>query len=131
MLQTSRWVLHINNMFLKKDLTAQINVEEDGSLTFYAVTEKGLKPFPKEMSDKLTVDGDTISSEVELDEMPGMKILFSLSFGEKKAEGYFKVPILGKMKFKGEKIEMTDLPVIETSGEEFTEKAEEILDNKE
>ncbi len=136
MLKTSRWVLHINNMFMKQDLTAQINVDGDGNVTFYAVTPNGLRPFPKEMSDKLTFDGDTISAEVSLEEGKNMKVTIAVTFGEDTAEGYFKIPIFGKLKFKGERIELTDLPVLsdeqikkdnEMTPEEAAAQKEEIL----
>lgn len=121
MLETSRWVLHVNNPFMKKDLTAQINVSEDGSFEFYAVTPEGLKPLPKEAKDKLTVKDNTISAEITSDEMKGMKIEIAITFGDEKAEGYFKVPIFGKMKFGGERIEIDDLPIIESKKEEAAE----------
>ena len=110
MITTSRWVFHINNMFMHEDLTAQINVGEDGSLEFLAVTKDGIKSFPKELYEKITVDGDTLSAEVEMEEMKGMKIKVEVTFHEDTAEGFFKLPLFGKLKFNGEKIEMTDIP---------------------
>lgn len=123
MITTGRWVFHINNMFMKEDLTLQINLNDDGSYTFYAVTEKGLRPFPKEAADKAKVDGDSIKAVIENPESPMMKVEIVVNFEEEKAKGYFKLPILGKMKFDGEKLEMTDLPILdEMSPEEATEK---------
>ena len=110
MIETSRWVLHINNMFMHEDLTAQINVGEDGALEICAVTKDGLKPFPKELAEKIKVDGDTLSAEVEMEEMKGMKIKVEVTFHEDTAEGFFKLPLFGKLKFNGEKVEMTDIP---------------------
>lgn len=124
MLETSRWILHIDNMFMHEDLTGQINVAEDGSFEIFAVTDKGLKPFPKEVAEKLSINGDTIEAEISNDEMPGMKIKVAVTFKDDKAEGYFKLPILGKMKFGGERVEMTDLPIIEAKSETAEENAE-------
>ncbi len=124
MLETSRWILHIDNMFMHEDLTGQINVAEDGSFEIFAVTDKGLKPFPKEVAEKLSINGDTIEAEISNDEMPGMKIKVAVTFKDDKAEGYFKLPILGKMKFGGERVEMTDLPIIEAKSEKAEENAE-------
>lgn len=125
MIETGRWVLHINNMFMHEDLTGQINVAEDGSFELFAVTEEGLRPFPKEVTDKLTIDGDTLSAEVAMDEMPGMKVKVSVTFSGDEAEGYFKFPIIGKMKFKGERVELTDLPIIEDEKKDGEEAKEE------
>ena len=124
MIETGRWVLHINNMFMHEDLTGQINVAEDGSFELFAVTEEGLRPFPKEVTDKLTIDGDTLSAEVAMDEMPGMKVKVSVTFSGDEAEGYFKFPIIGKMKFKGEKLELTELPIIERKPKKESDSAE-------
>lgn len=110
---TSRWVLHINNMFMKQDLKVQINVDENGEPSFYAVTSKGLRPISKELGGMVEFTEDTFKVFVESPEMPKMKVEISVTFGEETAEGYFKLPILGKMKFEGEKIEMTDLPIID------------------
>ncbi len=118
MLETSRWILHIDNMFMHEDLTGQININPDGSFDIFAVTEKGLKPFPKEVAEKLSINGDTIEAEVSNDGMPGMKIKIAVTFKGDKAEGYFKVPILGKLKFDGERVELTDLPIVESKAEE-------------
>lgn len=128
MVTTSRWILHINNMFMKQDLTVQINLEDDGTYTFYAVTSKGLKPFPKEAADRAKIDGDTFGIEIEMPEMPKMKVEIEVTFGEEKAKGFFKLPIFGKMKFEGEKIEMTDLPIIE--GEVSVDDAKEKLEEE-
>lgn len=125
MIETSRWLLHINNMFMHEDLTGQINVADDGSFELFAVTEKGLKQFPKAVTDQLTLDGDTINAEIAMDEMPGMKVKISLTFGETEAEGYFRFPIIGKMKFKGERVELTDLPIIEDEKKDGEEAKEE------
>lgn len=125
MIETSRWLLHINNMFMHEDLTGQINVADDGSFELFAVTEKGLKQFPKTVTDQLTLDGDTINAEIAMDEMPGMKVKISLTFGETEAEGYFRFPIIGKMKFKGERVELTDLPIIEDEKKDGEEAKEE------
>lgn len=123
MLETSRWIMHINNPFMQKDITAQINVQEDGSLDFYAVTSKGLKPLPADAKEKLVIDGDTISAEISSEEMRGMKIQIAVTFGKDKAEGYFKVPLFGKLKFDGERVEIDDLPIIEDEKkEEATEE---------
>lgn len=122
MLTKSRWVFHINNPFMNQDLTAQIEPQDDGSTIFYAVTSKGLKLLPTEMADNLTIDGDTISVEIKNEQMKGMKIGISVTFGEETAEGYFKVPIFGKMKFNGERLEIDDLPIIPS--EETSEEAE-------
>lgn len=124
MLETSRWILHIDNMFMHEDLTGQINVAGDGSFEIFAVTDKGLKPFPKEVAEKLSINGDTIEAEISNDEMPGMKIKVAVTFKDEKAEGYFKLPILGKMKFGGERVEMTDLPIIEAKSETAEENAD-------
>ncbi len=113
MLETSRWILHINNMFMHEDLTGQINVAPDGSFELFAVTADGLKPFPKEVTEKLSINGDTLEAEISMDEMPGMKVKISVTFKDDKAEGYFKFPIIGKMKFDGERVEMTELPVLD------------------
>lgn len=127
MLKTSRWIFHINNMFMKEDLTAQINVDENGEYKFYAVTKKGLRPLSDTFGGELKIDGDTISIQIANPEMPKMKIEVAVTFGEDTAEGYFKLPILGKMKFPGERIEMTDLPVLdeEITEEDAKEKLEE------
>lgn len=125
MIETSRWLLHINNMFMHEDLTGQINVAEDGSFELFAVTEKGLSPFPKAVTDQLTLDGDTITAEIAMDEMPGMKVKISLTFGENEAEGYFKFPIIGKMKFKGERVELTELPIVEREKKDDSPKESE------
>lgn len=125
MIETSRWLLHINNMFMHEDLTGQINVADDGSFELFAVTDKGLKQFPKTVTDQLTLDGDTINAEIAMDEMPGMKVKISLTFGETEAEGYFRFPIIGKMKFKGERVELTDLPIIEDEKKDGEEAKEE------
>ena len=50
---------------------------------------------------------------IESPEPPKMKVEISVTFGEDTAEGYFKLPILGKMKFGGERVEMTDLPIVD------------------
>lgn len=113
MLTTSRWVFHINNMFMKQDLTAQINVDENGEYTFYAVTSKGLRPLSGELGGEVKVEGDTFKMFIESPEPPKMKVEISVTFGEDTAEGYFKLPILGKMKFGGERVEMTDLPIVD------------------
>lgn len=115
---TSRWLFHINNMFMKEDITAQINAKEDGTYDVYAVTKKGLRPFPKEAMDTLKISGNEFSAKISSPESPLMKLEIVVKFGEETAEGYFKIPILGKMKFEGEKVEMTDLPVLD---EEITE----------
>lgn len=117
MLETSRWILHIDNMFMHEDLTGQINVASDGSFELFAVTADGLKPFPKEVTEKLSINGDTLEAEISMDEMPGMKVKISVTFKGDKAEGYFKFPIIGKMKFDGERVEMTELPIIERKTE--------------
>lgn len=122
MLVKSRWTFHINNPFMNQDITAQIEPQEDGSLLFYAVTEKGLKLLPASLADNLEISGDTITAEIKNEQMKGMKIVVSVTFGEDKAEGYFKVPIFGKMKFDGEKTELTDLPIISASESEETEE---------
>lgn len=121
MLTKSRWVFHINNPFMNQDLTAQIEPQDDGSTIFYAVTPKGLKLLPTDMADKLTIDGDTISVEIKNEQLKGMKIGVSVTFGEETAEGYFKVPILGKMKFNGERLEIDDLPIISSEETSKTE----------
>lgn len=121
---TSRWRFHIDNMFMKQDITAQINVDENGEYTFYAVTKKGLQPFPSEALDALEMKGDTFRAKISSPESPLMKIEIVVTFGEETAEGYFKLPILGKMKFNGEKVEMTDLPIAsEITEDEVKEKA--------
>lgn len=122
MLETSRWILHIDNMFMHEDLTGQINVADDGSFEIFAVTEKGLKPFPKEVTEKLSINGDTLEAEISMDEMPGMKVKIAVTFKGDKADGYFKFPIIGKMKFDGERVEMTELPIVESKSE--TEETE-------
>lgn len=124
MLETSRWVLHVNNPFMQQDLTAQIHANEDGTYDFFAVTPKGLRPFPQEMRDMLKIDGDTVTADINHEQLKGMKIQVSITFGEDKAEGYFKVPIFGKMKFDGEKIEMDDLPILDETTEEAAQEAE-------
>lgn len=116
---TSRWLFHIDNMFMKQDITAQINANEDGTYSVYAVTKKGLRPFPKEAMDTLKISGNEFSAKISNPESPFMKLEIVVSFGEETAEGYFKIPILGKMKFAGEKVEMTDLPILD---EEVTEE---------
>lgn len=113
MITTSRWIFHINNMFMKEDLTAQINVNEDGSYAFYAVTSKGLRPISDELGGEAEFDGETFRLFIAHPEMPKMKVEIAVTFGEEKAEGYFKLPIFGKMKFEGERTELTDLPVID------------------
>ena len=124
MLETSRWVLHVNNPFMQQDLTAQIHANEDGTYDFFAVTPKGLRPFPAEMREMLKIDGDTVSADITHEQLKGMKIQVSITFGEDKAEGYFKVPIFGKMKFDGERIEIDDLPIMDESTDKEDEKAE-------
>lgn len=124
MLETSRWVLHVNNPFMQQDLTAQIHANEDGTYDFFAVTPKGLRPFPAEMRDMLKIDGDTITADITHEQLKGMKIQVSITFGEDKAEGYFKVPIFGKMKFDGERIEIDDLPIMDESADKEDEKTE-------
>ncbi|MBR2315990.1 MAG: hypothetical protein IKA56_05035 [Clostridia bacterium] len=124
MLETSRWVLHVNNPFMQQDLTAQIHAKEDGTYDFFAVTPKGLRPFPAEMRDMLKIDGDTITADITHEQLKGMKIQVSITFGEDKAEGYFKVPIFGKMKFDGERIEIDDLPIMDESADKEGEKTE-------
>ena len=124
MLETSRWVLHVNNPFMQQDLTAQINANEDGTYDFFAVTPKGLRPFPAEMREMLKIDGDTVSADITHEQLKGMKIQVSVTFGDDKAEGYFKVPIFGKMKFDGERIEIDDLPIMDESEEKEAEKAD-------
>ena len=124
MLETSRWVLHVNNPFMQQDLTAQIHANEDGTYDFFAVTPKGLRPFPTEMREMLKIDGDTVSADITHEQLKGMKIQVSITFGEDKAEGYFKVPIFGKMKFDGERIEIDDLPIMDESADKEDEKAE-------
>ena len=119
MTESSRWIFHIHNMFMNQDLTAQINVDENGEHSFYAVTSKGLKPFPKEAMDSLEMEGDTFKAKISNPESPFMKIEIAVKFGEETAEGYFKLPILGKLKFAGEKTEMTDLPILD---DEITEE---------
>lgn len=113
MLETSRWLLHIDNMFMHEDITGQINVAPDGTFELFAVVPDGLRPFPKELTDKITVDGDTLQAEIAMDEMPGVKAKIAVTFTGDKAEGYFKFPIFGKMKFDGERVEVTDLPIVE------------------
>jgi hypothetical protein len=100
---------------MKQDLTAQINVDENGEYTFYAVTSKGLKPISGELGGEVKIEGDTFKMFIESPEPPKMKVEIAVTFGEETAEGYFKLPILGKMKFSGEKVEMTDIPVIDES----------------
>ena len=124
MLETSRWVLHVNNPFMQQDLTAQIHANEDGTYDFFAVTPKGLRPFPAEMREMLKIDGDTVNADITHEQLKGMKIQVSITFGEDKAEGYFKVPIFGKMKFDGERIEIDDLPIMDESADKEDEKAE-------
>lgn len=125
MLVTSRWVLHVNNPFMNQDLTAQIHANEDGTYDLFAVTPKGLKPFPPEMREMLKIEGDTMTADITHEQLKGMKIQVSITFGEDKAEGYFKVPIFGKMKFDGERIEMDDLPIIDETNEKTAEEATE------
>ena len=103
---------------MHEDLTAQINVGEDGSLEFFAVTKDGIKSFPKELYEKITVDGDTLSAEVEMEEMKGMKIKVEVTFHEDTAEGFFKLPLFGKLKFNGERVPITDASEETDSGEE-------------
>ena len=127
MINESRWLFHINNMFMKQDITVQIKPEEDGKYSLFAVTSKGLRPFPKEAADTVEFDGDSFKAKVSSPDSPMMKIEIAVKFGEEKAEGYFKLPILGKMKFEGEKVELTDLPIIEKeiSVDDAKEKLEE------
>lgn len=129
---TSRWRFHIDNMFMKQDITAQINVDENGEYTFYAVTKKGLQPFPSEAMDALEMKGDTFKAKISNPESPFMKIEIVVTFGEETAEGYFKLPILGKMKFDGVKVEMTDLPIAsEVTEDEVKEKVAESEEKEE
>lgn len=132
MVNTSRWLFHINNMFMKQDITVQINLGEDGEYTFYAVTSKGLKPFPKDAAEKAKIEDDVFSIEISNPKSPKMKLGVEVTFGEETAKGFFKVPIFGKMKFEGERIELTDLPIIEkeVTADDAKEKLEEEADEE-
>lgn len=127
MINESRWLFHINNMFMKQDITVQIKPEEDGAYSLFAVTSKGLKPFPKEAADTIEFDGDSLKAKISSPDSPMMKIEIEVTFGEETAHGFFKLPILGKMKFEGERVELTDLPVIEKeiSADDVKEKLDE------
>ena len=121
----TRWLFHIDNMFMKQDITAQIEQLEDGGYMLYAVTSKGLKPFPDEILNTLDFDGTSLKLKIASPDSPLAKLEVIVKFSDETAEGYFKIPIIGKLKFKGEKVEVTDLAVINTEAEKEAEEKEE------
>ncbi len=101
MIGLGNWLAHIDTMFFKGDATIKVaNVNGEYSFDLELPSDIDIPEF--KIYD-ITEDGNTLNAKATVDLLQGKVIELSFTFEGDTANGFLKIPYIGKIKVKDAK----------------------------
>ena len=95
------WFAKIDTMFFKGDVTIKVS-DVNGQYKFELELPSDVDIPDFEIYD-ITEDGDTLNAKASVSLLPGKEVDISITFEGDTANGFLKIPYLGKIKIKDAK----------------------------
>lgn len=104
MIGLGKWACNVNTMFFSGEV--KINIFDDNGAYGFDIDIPGIK-IPEIDIKSVEEDDDTVYAVVQVPSLlPGKDIEMTVTFDEDDFDGFIKVPIIGKVKFKdGHRVE--------------------------
>jgi hypothetical protein len=97
LLGEGKWKFAVDTMFYKGD--AILEVENDDGAYDIDIELKGMD-LKEATFENLETEGNTVTGIAHIALLPGKDIPFSVTFDGDSAEGFLKIPFMGKIKLK-------------------------------
>ncbi len=101
MIGLGNWLAHIDTMFFKGDVTIKVS-DNNGAYAFDLELPSDID-IPEFKIYDITEDGNTLNAKATVDLLQGKVIDISFTFEGDTANGFLKIPYIGKIKVKDAK----------------------------